>query len=94
MSSVPNTVNQFGFDPLQEYLPSRPWLDVVDYEIEVPMDYWVTGNSIEPHKTLGRVNQLMLFRKLYHAQYEGFVRADGMLAFHAYHTKHLSLIHI
>ena len=92
MSSVPNTINQFGFDPLSEYLPHRPWLDDVDYESDVPLEYWITGNDIEPSKAAARVAQLRLFRDLYNAEYERFVRADALFAFHAYHTNYMARV--
>ena len=92
MSAVRNRQNQFGFDPYEELAPSRPWAADVDYEIEVPLDYWVRGALLEPSAAQDRTRQLRLFRKLLLGDYRDWVRADALFAFHAFHANTMAKV--
>lgn len=92
MSGVRNKANQLGFDPSEELAPLRPWRAGIDYEIEVPLDYWVEGSLLEPHSVAERTSQLRVFLRLLRGDYRRWARADALFAFHSFHVNYMARV--
>ena len=61
--------DQFNFIP---NLPTYTWQNEVDYEIDIPLEYWQTGAELVPAEARDRFNQLNDFLSLFNGEYQKF----------------------
>ena len=54
------------------WTPPTGYREAVPYDIQIPLEYWKTGNRAIPQDTLPRVNQLEEYLALYNAEYDQY----------------------
>ena len=67
---------------------------VVDYEVEVPLDYWKSGAQFIPPDAADRVRQLKDYLDLFHGDYSKYLTTLVQNNYHKQTAVFLSLIHI